>query len=148
MLANFLGVLPILTSPLCALAFIMCSKSNPLGQCLLLMTVEASTLYPAMSHLTSPPLSSEPYCLTPTLQCLLFAETRVRNLLMYTDPQLCLLRAVPCRSCPLTSLCSLSPSFKVSQYNETCEKLFWERRGKMRIQSHVQKYHSETMLFK
>jgi hypothetical protein len=28
MLANFLGVLPILTSPLCALAFIMCSKSN------------------------------------------------------------------------------------------------------------------------
>jgi hypothetical protein len=30
MLANFLGVLPILTSPLCALAFIMCSKSNPL----------------------------------------------------------------------------------------------------------------------
>jgi hypothetical protein len=31
MLANFLGVLPILTPPLCALAFIMCSKSNPLG---------------------------------------------------------------------------------------------------------------------
>jgi hypothetical protein len=30
MLANFLGVLPILTPPLCALAFIMCSKSNPL----------------------------------------------------------------------------------------------------------------------
>jgi hypothetical protein len=30
MLANFLGVLPILLSPLCALAFIMCSKSNPL----------------------------------------------------------------------------------------------------------------------
>jgi hypothetical protein len=29
MLANFLGVLPI-TSPLCALAFIMCSKSNSL----------------------------------------------------------------------------------------------------------------------
>jgi hypothetical protein len=29
MLANFLGVLPILTPPLCALAFIMCSKSNP-----------------------------------------------------------------------------------------------------------------------
>jgi hypothetical protein len=28
MLANFLGVLPILTPPLCALAFIMCSKSN------------------------------------------------------------------------------------------------------------------------
>jgi hypothetical protein len=26
----FLGVLPILISPLCALAFIMCSKSNPL----------------------------------------------------------------------------------------------------------------------
>jgi hypothetical protein len=30
MLANFLGVLLILTPPLCALAFIMCSKSNPL----------------------------------------------------------------------------------------------------------------------
>jgi hypothetical protein len=30
MLANFLGVLPILTPPLCALAFIMCSKSSPL----------------------------------------------------------------------------------------------------------------------
>jgi ethanolamine utilization protein EutQ (cupin superfamily) len=30
MLTNFLGVLPILTSPLCALTFIMCSKSNPL----------------------------------------------------------------------------------------------------------------------
>jgi hypothetical protein len=30
MLANFLGVLRILTPPLCALAFIMCSKSNPL----------------------------------------------------------------------------------------------------------------------
>jgi hypothetical protein len=29
MLANFLGVLPILTPPLCALTFIMCSKSNP-----------------------------------------------------------------------------------------------------------------------
>jgi hypothetical protein len=30
MLANFLGVLPILTPPLCALDFVMCSKSNPL----------------------------------------------------------------------------------------------------------------------
>jgi hypothetical protein len=30
MLASFLGVLPILTPPLCALAFIVCSKSNPL----------------------------------------------------------------------------------------------------------------------
>jgi hypothetical protein len=30
MLANFLGVLFILTPPLCALAFIMCSKSNSL----------------------------------------------------------------------------------------------------------------------
>jgi hypothetical protein len=30
MLANFLGVLPILTPLLCALAFIMCSKSIPL----------------------------------------------------------------------------------------------------------------------
>jgi hypothetical protein len=30
MLASFLGVLPILTSPLCALSFIMCSKSNPI----------------------------------------------------------------------------------------------------------------------
>jgi hypothetical protein len=30
MLANFLGVLPIFTPPLCALAFIMCSKSNPI----------------------------------------------------------------------------------------------------------------------
>jgi hypothetical protein len=30
MLANFLGVLPILIPPLCALAFIMCSKSNPI----------------------------------------------------------------------------------------------------------------------
>jgi hypothetical protein len=30
MLANFLGVLPIITPPLCALAFIMCSKSNPI----------------------------------------------------------------------------------------------------------------------
>jgi hypothetical protein len=30
MLANFLGDLPILTPPLCALTFIMCSKSNPL----------------------------------------------------------------------------------------------------------------------
>jgi hypothetical protein len=30
MLANFLGVLPILTPPFCALTFIMCSKSNPL----------------------------------------------------------------------------------------------------------------------
>jgi hypothetical protein len=30
MLANFLGVLPILTPPLCALTFIMRSKSNPL----------------------------------------------------------------------------------------------------------------------
>jgi hypothetical protein len=28
MLASFLGVLPILTPPLCALAFIMCSKFN------------------------------------------------------------------------------------------------------------------------
>jgi hypothetical protein len=32
MLANFLGVLPILTPPLCALAFIMCSKSNLIGK--------------------------------------------------------------------------------------------------------------------
>jgi hypothetical protein len=31
MLANFLGVLPILTPPLCALAFIMCPKSNPIA---------------------------------------------------------------------------------------------------------------------
>jgi hypothetical protein len=31
MLANFLGVLPILTPPLCALTFIMCSKSNPIA---------------------------------------------------------------------------------------------------------------------
>jgi uncharacterized membrane protein len=30
MLANFLGVLPIPTPPLCAPIFIMCSKSNPL----------------------------------------------------------------------------------------------------------------------
>jgi hypothetical protein len=30
MLPNFLGVLPILTPPLYALTFIMCSKSNPL----------------------------------------------------------------------------------------------------------------------
>jgi hypothetical protein len=30
MLDNFLGVLPILTPPLYALPFIMCSKSNPL----------------------------------------------------------------------------------------------------------------------
>jgi hypothetical protein len=30
MLANFLGVLPILTPPLCALPFIMRSKSNPI----------------------------------------------------------------------------------------------------------------------
>jgi hypothetical protein len=30
MLASFLGVLPILTLLLCALAFIMCSKSNPI----------------------------------------------------------------------------------------------------------------------
>jgi hypothetical protein len=30
MLADFLGVLPILTPPLCALAFIMCPKSNPI----------------------------------------------------------------------------------------------------------------------
>jgi hypothetical protein len=30
MLASFLGVLPMFTPPLCALAFIMCSKSNPL----------------------------------------------------------------------------------------------------------------------
>ena len=30
MLANFSGVLSILTPLLCALAFIMCSKSNPL----------------------------------------------------------------------------------------------------------------------
>jgi hypothetical protein len=30
MLANFLGVLPILAPPLCAKAFIRCSKSNPL----------------------------------------------------------------------------------------------------------------------
>jgi hypothetical protein len=30
MLANFLGVLPILNPPLCALAFVMCSKSNPI----------------------------------------------------------------------------------------------------------------------
>jgi hypothetical protein len=30
MIGSFLGVLPILTPPLCALAFIMCSKSNPL----------------------------------------------------------------------------------------------------------------------
>jgi hypothetical protein len=29
MLANFLGVLPVLTPALCALAFIMCSESNP-----------------------------------------------------------------------------------------------------------------------
>jgi hypothetical protein len=31
MLASFLGVLPILTPPLCARAFIMCSESNPLA---------------------------------------------------------------------------------------------------------------------
>jgi hypothetical protein len=30
MLASFLGVLPILTPPLCALTFILCSKSNPI----------------------------------------------------------------------------------------------------------------------
>jgi hypothetical protein len=30
MLSSFLGVLPILTPPLCVLAFIMCSKSNPI----------------------------------------------------------------------------------------------------------------------
>jgi hypothetical protein len=30
MLTNFLGVSPTLTPPLCALAFILCSKSNPL----------------------------------------------------------------------------------------------------------------------
>jgi hypothetical protein len=30
MLASFVGVLPILTPLLCALAFIMCSKSNPI----------------------------------------------------------------------------------------------------------------------
>jgi hypothetical protein len=30
MLANFLGVLPILISPLCALGFILSSKFNPL----------------------------------------------------------------------------------------------------------------------
>jgi hypothetical protein len=30
MLSSFLGVLPILIRPLCALAFIMYSKSNPL----------------------------------------------------------------------------------------------------------------------
>jgi hypothetical protein len=30
MLANFLGVLPILTPYLCAVTSIMCSKSNPL----------------------------------------------------------------------------------------------------------------------
>jgi hypothetical protein len=30
MLANFSGVLPLPTPPLCALAFLMCSKSNPL----------------------------------------------------------------------------------------------------------------------
>jgi hypothetical protein len=30
MLANFLGVLPVPTPPLCALTFNMCSKSNPL----------------------------------------------------------------------------------------------------------------------
>jgi hypothetical protein len=30
MLATFLGVLPIFTPPLCALVFIMCSKSNPI----------------------------------------------------------------------------------------------------------------------
>jgi hypothetical protein len=30
MLANFLGVSPILTPPLCVLDFIMCSKSNPI----------------------------------------------------------------------------------------------------------------------
>jgi hypothetical protein len=30
MLASFLGVLPILIPPLCVLAFIMCSKSNPI----------------------------------------------------------------------------------------------------------------------
>jgi hypothetical protein len=30
MLASFLGVLPILTPSLCALAFTMCSKSNPI----------------------------------------------------------------------------------------------------------------------
>jgi hypothetical protein len=29
MLANFSGVLPILSPPLCALTFVMCSKSNP-----------------------------------------------------------------------------------------------------------------------
>jgi hypothetical protein len=30
MLVNFVGVLPILNPPLSALAFIMCSKSNPI----------------------------------------------------------------------------------------------------------------------
>jgi hypothetical protein len=30
MLANIIGVLPILTPSLCALTFIMCSKSNPI----------------------------------------------------------------------------------------------------------------------
>jgi hypothetical protein len=38
MLASFLGVLPILIPPLCALAFIMCSKSNPLVFALDLMS--------------------------------------------------------------------------------------------------------------
>jgi hypothetical protein len=38
MLASFLGVLPILTPPLCALAFIMCSKSNPIVFALNLMS--------------------------------------------------------------------------------------------------------------
>jgi hypothetical protein len=40
MLANFLGVLPILTPPLCALTFIMCSKSNPLVFALDLMPAD------------------------------------------------------------------------------------------------------------
>jgi hypothetical protein len=38
MLANFLGVLPILTPPLCVLAFIMCSKSNSWKSLMLIKT--------------------------------------------------------------------------------------------------------------
>jgi hypothetical protein len=53
MLASFLGVLPILTPPLCALAFIMCSKSNPLVVCVSSSHVAFQTLVHMLSHTNS-----------------------------------------------------------------------------------------------
>jgi hypothetical protein len=76
MLSSFLGVLPIFTPPLCALTFIMCSKSIPIVvfSIDLMSTFEGEhtifgflnlfifiSIFFLSSILTSPSLSSHPY---------------------------------------------------------------------------------------